>query len=398
MAPKKKEEEKPRQLLGRPGNNIKAGLVGMPNVGKSTTFNLMCNMSIPAENFPFCTIDPSESRVEVPDPQFKELLSAWKPKSEVAAFLTVFDIAGLVKGAAEGAGLGNAFLSHISATDALFHICRTYEETADGDVATHVEDSVDPVRDLEIIAGELLAKDIAFVENVRGPLAKEVGRDGKAKEKKDKLEATDKILDYMKAGNDVRFGTWNNKEIDVINEYNLLTSKPALYLVNMSEKDFLRKKNKFLPKLHAWITEKRPGEKMIPYSAAMEQKLVDFSEDEKKAYLEENKITSTMDKIVVEGYHTLQLIHFYTSGADEVKCWTIRKGWKAPQAAGTIHTDFERGFIKAEVYAYKDWKELGDVDKVKAAGKYRTEGKEYVVQDGDCIFFKFNVSDPGKKK
>ena len=398
MAPKKKEEEKPRQLLGRPGNNIKAGLVGMPNVGKSTTFNLMCNMSIPAENFPFCTIDPSESRVEVPDPQFKELLSAWKPKSEIAAFLTVFDIAGLVKGAAEGAGLGNAFLSHISATDALFHICRTYEETADGDVATHVEDSVDPVRDLEIIAGELLAKDIAFVENVRGPLAKEVGRDGKAKEKKDKLEATDKILDYMKAGNDVRFGTWNNKEIDVINEYNLLTSKPALYLVNMSEKDFLRKKNKFLPKLHAWITEKRPGEKMIPYSAAMEQKLVDFSEDEKKAYLEENKITSTMDKIVVEGYHTLQLIHFYTCGADEVKCWTIRKGWKAPQAAGTIHTDFERGFIKAEVYAYKDWKELGDVDKVKAAGKYRTEGKEYVVQDGDCIFFKFNVSDPGKKK
>ena len=398
MAPKKKEEEKPRQLLGRPGNNIKAGLVGMPNVGKSTTFNLMCNMSIPAENFPFCTIDPSESRVEVPDPQFKELLSAWKPKSEVAAFLTVFDIAGLVKGAAEGAGLGNAFLSHISATDALFHICRTYEETADGDVATHVEDSVDPVRDLEIIAGELLAKDIAFVENVRGPLAKEVGRDGKAKEKKDKLEATDKILDYMKAGNDVRFGTWNNKEIDVINEYNLLTSKPALYLVNMSEKDFLRKKNKFLPKLHAWITEKRPGEKMIPYSAAMEQKLVDFSEDEKKAYLEENKITSTMDKIVVEGYHTLQLIHFYTCGADEVKCWTIRKGWKAPQAAGTIHTDFERGFIKAEVYAYKDWKELGDVDKVKAAGKYRTEGKEYVVQDGDVIFFKFNVSDPGKKK
>jgi len=398
MAPKKKEEEKPRQLLGRPGNNIKAGLVGMPNVGKSTTFNLMCNMSIPAENFPFCTIDPSESRVEVPDPQFKELLSAWKPKSEIAAFLTVFDIAGLVKGAAEGAGLGNAFLSHISATDALFHICRTYEETADGDVATHVEDSVDPVRDLEIIAGELLAKDIAFVENVRGPLAKEVGRDGKAKEKKDKLEATDKILDYMKAGNDVRFGTWNNKEIDVINEYNLLTSKPALYLVNMSEKDFLRKKNKFLPKLHAWITEKRPGEKMIPYSAAMEQKMVDFSEDEKKAYLEENKCTSTMDKIVVEGYHTLQLIHFYTCGADEVKCWTIRKGWKAPQAAGTIHTDFERGFIKAEVYAYKDWKELGDVDKVKAAGKYRTEGKEYVVQDGDCIFFKFNVSDPGKKK
>jgi len=202
----------------------------------------------------------------------------------------------------------------------------------------------------------------------------------------------------MKAGNDVRFGTWNNKEIDVINEYNLLTSKPALYLVNMSEKDFLRKKNKFLPKLHAWITEKRPGEKMIPYSAAMEQKMVDFSEDEKKAYLEENKCTSTMDKIVVEGYHTLQLIHFYTCGADEVKCWTIRKGWKAPQAAGTIHTDFERGFIKAEVYAYKDWKELGTEQAVRDAGKYRMEGKNYEVKDGDIIFFKFNVTTDGKKK
>ena len=398
MPPKKKEEEKPRMLLGRPGNNVKAGLVGMPNVGKSTTFNMMCNMSIPAENFPFCTIDPSESRVEVPDPQFKHLIETWAPKSVVPAHLTVFDIAGLVKGASEGEGLGNAFLSHISATDALFHICRTYEETADGEVALHVEDSVDPVRDLEIIAGELLQKDITFVDNLRGPLAKEVSRDGKAKEKKDKLAATDKILDWMKAGNDVRFGEWNNKEIDVINEYNLLTSKPALYLVNMSEKDFLRKKNKHLPKLHAWISEKRPGEKMLPYSAAMEAKLLDFSEDEKKAFIEENKLSSQMDKVVVEGYHTLQLIHFYTCGADEVKCWTIRKGWKAPQAAGTIHTDFERGFIKAEVYAYSDWKELGDVDKVKAAGKYRTEGKEYVVQDGDVIFFKFNVSDPGKKK
>ena len=159
----------------------------------------------------------------------------------------------------------------------------------------------------------------------------------------------------------------------------------------MSEKDFLRKKNKFLPKLHAWITEKRPGEKMIPYSAAMEQKLIDFSEDEKKAYLEENKCSSQMDKIVVEGYHTLQLIHFYTCGADEVKCWTIRKGWKAPQAAGTIHTDFERGFIRAETVAYDDLVAAGSVQEAKAQGNYRSEGKEYEVKEGDVLLFRFNV-------
>ena len=168
MPPKKKEEEKPRALLGRPGNNVKAGLVGLPNVGKSTTFNMMCKMSVPAENFPFCTIDPTESRVQVPDPQFTELIGAFKPKSEVPAFLTVFDIAGLVKGASEGAGLGNAFLSHISATDALFHICRTYEETADGDAATHVEDTVD---DALAIALSGRSAEATVTELVDGPLA-----------------------------------------------------------------------------------------------------------------------------------------------------------------------------------------------------------------------------------
>ena len=301
MGPKKKVVEEERQLLGRPGNTVKIGVVGVPNVGKSSFFNLLSKLNVPAENFPFCTIEPNEAMVPVPDQRFNWLVEHHKPASVVPPVIRVTDIAGLVKGASEGAGLGNAFLSHISATDALFHICRTYEETADGDVATHVEDTVDPVRDLEIIANELLQKDIAFVESQRGPLAKEVGRDGKAKDKKDKLAATDKILEWIKSGKDARFGQWSSKEVDVLNEYNLLTSKPALYLVNMSEKDFLRKKNKHLPKLHAWLTENRPGEKMIPYSAAMEAKLLEMEAAEKAAFLEESKAASQMDKIVVEG-------------------------------------------------------------------------------------------------
>ena len=210
------------------------------------------------------------------------------------------------------------------------------------------------MRDLEIIADELRLKDIAALEKIIEPLKKEVGRDGKAKEKKDRLDATMKLYAFLtEEKKDIRFGEWSNKEIDVLDDYNLLTAKPAIFLVNMSEKDMIRKKNKFLPKLKTWMDENRPGEKMIPFSAEMEQKLFEMKKagdlDGIKKYEEENKVGSQMEKLITSGYHTLQLIHFYTAGPDEVKCWTIRDGWTAPKAAGTIHTDFERGFIKAEV-------------------------------------------------
>jgi len=399
MPPKKAAAPVEKEPLGRPGNNVRAGVVGMPNVGKSTTFNIMCNMSVPAENFPFCTIDPTEARVELSDPNFKHLLEKFHPKSEVPAFLSVVDIAGLVKGAAEGEGLGNAFLSHINATDAIFNVVRVFEETMDGEAASHVEGEVDPIRDLTIIGDELRKKDIAAIEKLIDPLKKEVARDGKAKEKKDRLEMTQKILKWLSEDEkEIRFGEWTGKEIDLLNEYNLLTAKPGIFLVNMSEKDFLRKKNKWLPKLKAWLEEHRPNEKMICYSAAVEQKLLDFSEEEREAYCKEHGVQRQMDKIVWAGYEALRLQHFYTAGADEVKCWTIRKGWKAPQAAGIIHTDFERGFIKAEVYSVDEFKQYGSEAAVKEAGKYRQEGKNYVVQNGDIIFFKFNVTADAKKK
>jgi len=216
------------------------------------------------------------------------------------------------------------------------------------------------------------------------------------------LESMTRILAWLtEQKKDVRFGEWSTKDVDVIDSCNLLTAKPALFLVNMSKNDFLRKKNKHLPKLKAWMDENRPGEKMIPYSADMEQELFDMKQagdlEGVKKFEEDNKTTSQMGKIVLTGYHTLQLIHFYTAGADEVKCWTIRDGWTAPKAAGTIHTDFERGFIKAEVYNVNDWKEHGSEAAVKEAGKYRQEGKNYVVKDSDIIFFKFNVTADKKK-
>eukprot|EP00890_Picochlorum_soloecismus_P001784 jgi/Picsp_1/2606/NSC_00837-R1_gtp-binding protein len=390
MPPKKKVEVQEKPLLGRFKSNLKVGIVGLPNVGKSTLFNVLTKMGIPAENFPFCTIDPNSARVNIPDDRFKWLCELYKPKSQVPAFLEVCDIAGLVKGAAEGAGLGNAFLSHIMAVDGIFHVCRAFD---DADVV-HVEDRVDPVEDLEIIHAELRAKDVERCKNALETLRKT--KTGNKKELQDQTAAAEKVLSWLEDGKDIRFGDWNVKEIDWLNNMQFITSKPVVYLVNMSEKDYIRKKNKWLPKIHAWVQE-HGGDPMIPFSGALEQTLFDMPDDEKEAYCKEHECQSALPKIIVSGFKAVHLIYFFTAGPDEVKCWQIRKGSKAPQAAGAIHTDFERGFICAEVMHYEELNELGTEAAVKAAGKYRQEGKLYEVHDGDIIFFKFNVTSSGKK-
>ncbi|KAI3739593.1 hypothetical protein L2E82_30002 [Cichorium intybus] len=388
---KSKEAPVERPILGRFSSHLKIGIVGLPNVGKSTLFNTLTKLSIPAENFPFCTIEPNEARVHIPDERFEWLCQHFKPKSEVSAFLEIHDIAGLVKGAHEGQGLGNNFLSHIRAVDGIFHVLRAFE---DPDII-HVDDSVDPVRDLEVITTELQLKDIEFMERRIEDLEKILKRSND-KHLKLEHELCLKVKTWLTEGKDVRLGDWKAADIEILNTFQLLTAKPVVYLVNMNEKDYQRKKNKFLPKIHSWVQD-HGGEQIIPFSCALERNLADMPQNEAVKYCEDNKVQSALPKIIKTGFSAINLIYFFTAGIDEVKCWQIRRQTKAPQAAGAIHTDFERGFICAEVMKFDDLKTLGSEAAVKAAGKYKQEGKTYVVQDGDIIFFKFNVTSGGKK-
>jgi len=401
MPPKKKgeEDEKP-VIMGRVGTNLKMGIVGLPNVGKSTFFNVLTKTSIAAaENFPFCTIEPNESRCPVPDERYDWLCDHWKPASKVPAFLNVVDIAGLVKGAAEGQGLGNAFLSNIKACDAIFHVTRAFE---DEDI-THVEGGVDPVRDLSIIAEELRLKDIEYLDKQIASMEKTVVRGGdKAREFEYKtlLKVGEHIKDSDAGpGRWIRYGDWNGKELEAINPHLFITAKPVIYLINLSEKDYIKKKNKWLAKIVGWIQANDPGALAIPFSGILENKLFEMTAEEQGAYAEANPgAKSTLEKIIVQGYKALGLMYFFTAGHDEVKAWTIQRHTKAPQAAGKIHTDFEKGFIMAEVMKFADYKEHGSEAGVRGAGGYRQQGKEYVVEDGDIIFFKFNAGAGLKKK
>lgn len=340
----------------------------------------------------FCTIDPNKAKVEVPDHRFDKLVEIYKPKSKVPASLNILDIAGLVKGASQNQGMGNAFLSHIQSVDGIFHVVRAFDD----EEVLHYEGDVDPIRDLDIIQTELMEKDKTLFTKNYEELEKLIKRkdDKEAKEEKVVL---DRVSELYEKNQNVRDVEWNYKEIDILNKYYFFSSKPTVYLVNISEQDYFKKKNKWLAKIAAWVNA-HGGGKIIPYSVAYELKLDKASPEDKEKLLKDSGAESCLGKIINAGYHALDLIHYFTSGEDEVKCWTIRRGLKAPGAAGVIHTDFERGFISAEVMKYDDLQALGSENEVKKEGKVRTEGKNYEVLDGDIIYFKFNVSDPSKKK
>ncbi|KAH7262403.1 P-loop containing nucleoside triphosphate hydrolase protein [Fusarium tricinctum] len=388
MPPKKQvvEEKIP---LGRPGNNLKSGIVGLANVGKSTLFQAITksNLGNPA-NFPYATIDPEEARVIVPDERFDWLVEKYKPKSVVPANLTVYDIAGLTRGSSTGAGLGNAFLSHIRAVDAIFQVVRCFDDAE----IIHIEGDVNPTRDLDIISEELRLKDIEFTEKALENQKKKTRMGGQSLEQKKAVQdqnTLEKVLAWLNDGKDVRKGTWGPKEIEVINPLFLLTAKPVVYLVNLSEKDFVRKKNKHLPKIVEWINENAKGDPLIPISVSYESRLTQFeTEAEAKEEMKTVGVDSVLPKVILQMRKTLQLGSFFTVGADEVRQWTIRTGTKAPQAAGVIHNDFEKTFIQALVFNYNILKELGEESEVKAKGKIMTKGKEYVVEDGDIIHIK----------
>lgn len=387
--PPKKQKEETKVPLGRPGNNLKSGIVGLANVGKSTFFQAItrCPLGNPA-NYPFATIEPEEARVIVPSPRFDTLVEKYKPKSEVPAFLTIYDIAGLTKGAAEGEGLGNAFLSNIRAVDAIYQVVRCFD---DADII-HIEGDVDPVRDLKIINDELRFKDIEFVKKAlesTDKLAKRGGQSMEVKQAKDEIESMTQILNMLEDGKKVYHGEWTPKQVELINSLFLLTAKPTIYLVNLSERDYIRKKNKHLLAIKEWIDTNSPGDLIIPISVNLESRLSKMETDEEREEeLKKLGTQSILPKIVTTMRSALGLISFFTCGPDEVREWTIRKGTKAPQAAGVIHGDLQKTFILAQITHYEDLIELGDEATVKANGKLHQKGKEYVVEDGDIIYFR----------
>lgn len=368
----------------------------MPNVGKSTFFNTLSKLHVPAENYAFCTKDPNLAKVPVPDKRFKKLCAAFSPKSEKAAVLAVTDIAGLVRGASTGAGLGNEFLSHIRATDALFHMVRAFEDKE----ISHVEESVDPIRDMEIIEGELRAKDLESMINYCEKEAKNVARGLGGKEKKFEYETFVKVKELLEAGKDVRSVRWSANETPIINTKQFLTAKPMIYLVNLKKNSYVKKASNWLPKILEYVKARGLGEPVIPISAAYESLIVDAEmtgdpAEVAKVVAANNNVESILPKVIKLGYKTLLMQSFFTCGTDEVRQWSIRCGFTAPEAAGTIHGDFQKHFICCETYAFKDWNKAGATQEatnaVRAAGKIRTEGKKYIMKDGDICFFKHNA-------
>ncbi len=365
---------------------MKLGIVGLPNVGKSTLFNSLTKAGALAANYPFATIDPNVGVVQVPDERIVKLGELYNTKKVTHATIEFVDIAGLVKGASKGEGLGNQFLANIREVDAIIHVVRCFE---DGNVV-HVDGSIDPLRDIETINLELLFSDMEILERRMSKTGKAARMD-KSLQKEAAMQ--ERLYKHMEDGNLAKTFTLNDEdEEEYFKEYNLLTAKPVIYAANVAEDDLSDdgNSNENVKKVREYA--KKEGSEVFVISAAIEQEIAELDDEEKAMFLEELGLEeSGLDKLIKASYSLLGLISFLTAGEDECRAWTITKGTKAPQAAGKIHTDFERGFIKAEVVAYDDLMECGSIAAARDKGIVGMEGKEYVVKDGDVILFRFNV-------
>ncbi|MCM1006310.1 MAG: redox-regulated ATPase YchF [Prevotella sp.] len=365
---------------------LQCGIVGLPNVGKSTLFNCLSNAKAQSANFPFCTIEPNVGVITVPDERLNKLVEMCNPKSVVPATVEIVDIAGLVKGASKGEGLGNKFLANIRETDAIIHVLRCFDD----DNITHVDGSVDPVRDKEIIDLELQLKDLETVENRLQKTEKQAqtGGDKNAKMQVGVLKAYKEALTHGKSARTVSFETKDEQKF--ARELFLLTSKPVLYVCNVDDAS-AAEGNAYVEAVRAAVADE--GAQILVVAARTESEIAELeSYEERQEFLADMGLAeSGVSRLIKAAYALLDLQTYFTAGPDEVRAWTFMRGSKAPQCAGIIHTDFEKGFIRAEVIKYDDYVSLGGETPVKEAGKLAVEGKEYVVQDGDIMHFRFNV-------